>query len=65
MENVIRERIKAMISAHASNKIERMDIGDEAFNEMIERAKAPISNEEFAFQEISRIYAEHGLVYVK
>ncbi|MCK3654585.1 hypothetical protein A4G19_02010 [Pasteurellaceae bacterium Macca] len=65
MKNIIEKRIQAMKTAHASNKIEGIDIGDEAFNAMLERAKAPISNQEFAFQEISRVYAEHGLVYVK
>nr|WP_222874572.1 hypothetical protein [Histophilus somni] len=54
-----------MISAHASNKIENVDMGDEEFASMLERAKSPISDEEFAFQEISRVYSECGLSYVK
>lgn len=40
-------------------------MGDEEFASMLERAKSPISDEEFAFQEISRVYSECGLGYVK
>lgn len=63
-EQMISRRIKLMKTQFASNKIEGA-VDENAFQAMLERARQPISNEEFAFREISRIYAQYGLTYVK
>lgn len=65
IQQVIDQRIQAIKFAHASNKIEKVDMGDVEFSAMLKRAEEPISDEEFSFKEISRVYAEYGLVYVK
>lgn len=63
-EQMISLRIKSMKTQFASNKIEG-EVDESGFQAMLERARQPISNEEFAFREISRIYAQYGLTYVK
>lgn len=50
-EQIIEQRIKALKEAHISNQIEGADMGDSAFSTMLERASAPITNEEFERQE--------------
>lgn len=64
IEQIIQNRMSAMKTQFASNRIEG-EVDEIAFLSMLERAKEPISNEEFAFNEISRIYAQYGLTYVK
>ena len=51
-EQIIEQRIKALKEAHISNQIEGADMGDSAFSTMLERARAPITNEEFERQEL-------------
>ncbi|HHF4335995.1 hypothetical protein [Haemophilus influenzae] len=46
-EQIIEQRIKALKEAHISNQIEGADMGDSTFSTMLERANAPITNEEF------------------
>lgn len=65
IELTIKNRLDGLKAAHASNKIENVDMGEVEFNAMLERAKEPISDEEFAFKEVSRVYSEYGLTYVK
>lgn len=64
IEQIIQNRMSAMKTQFASNRIEG-EVDEKAFLSMLERAKEPISNEEFAFNEISRIYSRYGLTYVK
>lgn len=64
IEQMIQNRVNAMKTQFASNRIEG-EVDEIAFLSMLERAKEPISNEEFTFNEISRIYAQYGLTYVK
>lgn len=64
IEQIIQNRVSAMKTQFASNRIEG-EVDEIAFLSMLERAKEPISNEEFTFNEISRIYAQYGLTYVK
>lgn len=64
IEQIIQNRVNAMKTQFASNRIEG-EVDEIAFLSMLERAKKPISNEEFTFNEISRIYAQYGLTYVK
>ncbi|HHF0165694.1 TPA: hypothetical protein ACPO3X_001229 [Haemophilus influenzae] len=51
-EQIIEQRIKALKEAHISNQIEGTDMGDSTFSTMLERASAPITNEEFERQEL-------------
>ncbi|WP_279573084.1 hypothetical protein [Volucribacter amazonae] len=64
MEKIINQRIQSMKTALASNKIEGA-IDQTRSLALLERAKAPISNEVFRQRELSRIYQEYGLTYVK
>lgn len=64
MDKIIEKRIKAIKEIHASNRIE--GVVDEAEHlAILERAKEPISNEEFVEKELIRIYARYGIEYVK
>ncbi len=56
MDEIIKKRIKALKEIHASNRIE-CTVNEEEHLAMLERAKEPISNEEFAEREVRRIYA--------
>jgi len=47
MQKLIAERVWAIRQGHASNLIEGLDIGETEFEAMLERAREPISNEEF------------------
>lgn len=60
----IEKRIEDLKQQHYSNRIEGA-VDEVAFAEFLERAKQPISNEEFIYQEKKRLYAEFGLEYVK
>nr|WP_323145176.1 hypothetical protein [Actinobacillus pleuropneumoniae]WPT09228.1 Hypothetical protein [Actinobacillus pleuropneumoniae] len=64
MDKIIEKRIQAIKTAHASNRIE-CTVNEEEHLAMLERAKEPISNEEFAEREVKRIYAKYGVEYVK
>nr|WP_227991063.1 hypothetical protein [Mannheimia varigena] len=64
MDKIIEKRIQAIKTAHASNRIE-CTVTEEEHLAMLERAKEPISNEEFAEREVKRIYAKYGVEYVK
>lgn len=64
IEAVINNRIKAIKTAHASNRIEGV-VDEEEHIAMLERAKEPISDEEFTYREMSRIYARYGVAWNK
>jgi hypothetical protein len=51
MQKLIAERIESLEQAHANNLIEGLDVGDEIFADMLERARQPISDEEFSRRE--------------
>ncbi|GHT95749.1 hypothetical protein AGMMS49545_19220 [Betaproteobacteria bacterium] len=51
MQSIIENRIYAIRQAHANNMIENMDMGAEVLEGMIQRAREPISNEEFTRRE--------------
>lgn len=63
IDTIIKNRIKAIKEIHASNRIEGA-VDEEYYLAMLERAKAPISNKEFAEREVRRVYAEYGVKYV-
>jgi len=51
MQAVIAARVEAIRQAHANNLIENMDMGADVLAAMLERAREPISNEEFTRRE--------------
>ena len=51
MQNCINTRLAALREAHANCLIESMDMGADTLAAMLERASAPISNEEFVQRE--------------
>jgi hypothetical protein len=51
MQKIIEARVEAIKQAHANNLIENMDMGAEVFEAMLQRAREPISNEEFTRRE--------------
>lgn len=64
MDEIIKNRIKAIKEIHASNRIEGA-VDEEEHLAILERAKEPISNEEFVEKELTRFYSEYGIEYVK
>lgn len=48
---IIAARVEAIRQAYANNLIEGLDMGKAAFEAMLERARQPISNEEFTRRE--------------
>jgi len=51
MQAIIAARVDAIRQAHANNLIENMDMGADVLAAMLERAREPISNEEFTRRE--------------
>ncbi|MDR1274876.1 MAG: hypothetical protein LBL72_00565 [Candidatus Accumulibacter sp.] len=51
MQEMIDARIEAIAQAHANNLIEGLDMGEDVFKGMLERAREPISTEEFQRRE--------------
>ncbi|KGQ44629.1 hypothetical protein JP28_03955 [Gallibacterium anatis] len=60
-EEYIKKRIEALHFGYANNKAEGIEMDINEFNLMIERAKQPISNEEFTDKELDRIFKKYGL----
>jgi hypothetical protein len=56
-QTVIAARIEALTEAHANNLIECLDVGEDALAETLERARQPISNDEFVRQEMELVRA--------
>jgi DNA-binding winged helix-turn-helix (wHTH) protein len=51
MQETIAARVEAIRQAHANNLIENMDMGADVLQAMLQRAREPISNEEFTRRE--------------
>jgi hypothetical protein len=51
MQETIAARVEAIREAHANNLIENMDMGAGVLEAMLQRAREPISNEEFTRRE--------------
>ena len=51
MQAVIAARVAAILQAHANNLIEGLDMGAEALEAMLQRAREPVSNEAFTRRE--------------
>jgi BRCT domain type II-containing protein len=51
MQTIIDARVEAIEEAHANNLIEGLDMGADALAAMLERARQPVSNEEFTRRE--------------
>ena len=64
MEKMIERRIETLKQQFYSNRIEG-EVDEQSFYAMLERAKEPISNEEFIKNEMTRIYKKYGKVYVE
>lgn len=53
MQVTINKRIKSLLNAHANNLLEGVDIGDGMLRAILQRAKKPITDEEFVRQEVA------------
>ena len=62
MQETIAARVEAIRQAHANNLIENMDMGADALEAMLQRAREPISNEEFTRREKALWLQRHQLV---
>ncbi|MDR2154320.1 MAG: hypothetical protein LBE78_04750 [Burkholderiaceae bacterium] len=51
MQATIEARVEAIRQAHANNLIENLDMGADVLQAMLQRAREPISNEEFTRRE--------------
>ncbi|MCL1961575.1 MAG: hypothetical protein FWG56_07360 [Desulfovibrionaceae bacterium] len=51
MQETIAARVEAIREAHANNLIENMDAGKDVLDATLQRAREPISNEEFTRRE--------------
>lgn len=61
IQAVIAARVEAILEAHANNLIEGLDMGEETLSAMLERAKEPISNEEFVRRSKELLQKRYGL----
>jgi len=61
MQAVIDARVESIRQAHANNLIENLDMGEEVFQAMLQRAREPVSNEEFTRREEALLRREFGL----
>jgi hypothetical protein len=59
MRALIDARVESLRQAHADNLIEGLDMGEDEFNAMLERAREPISNEEFTRREEALLAQEY------
>jgi hypothetical protein len=62
MQALIDARVEAIRQAHANNLIEGLDMGEDVLKAMLERARAPISNEEFTRREETLWLQRHQVV---
>lgn len=63
-QEMIERRVEAIKQQFYSNRIEGA-VDEKEIYAMLERAKEPISDEEFVEKELVRFYARYGLKYVK
>lgn len=59
MQAVIEARVEALRQAHANNLIEGLDAGADVVEAVLERAREPISTEEFTRRERALWYERH------
>jgi hypothetical protein len=64
MQAVIEARVEAIREAYANNLIEGLDAGADVLESMLERAREPISNEEFTRREKILCFQRHQVVAV-
>ena len=62
MQAVIDARVESIRQAHANNLIENLDMGEEVFQAMLQRAREPVSNEEFTRREKALWLQRHQVV---
>ena len=62
MQAVIAARVAAILQAHANNLIEGLDMGAEALEAMLQRAREPVSNEAFTRREKALWLERHQAV---
>lgn len=62
MQATIADRVEAIRQAHANNLIENLDMGTEVFEAMLQRAREPVSNEEFTRREEALWLERHQTV---
>jgi hypothetical protein len=62
MQKTIAARVEAIHQAHANNLISNMDMGTDVFEAMLQRAREPISNEEFTRREQALWLQRHQVV---
>lgn len=55
----LEQRQLALLEAHASNLIERMDMGSEYLSELLELAKQNISNQEFERVALAKLFSQY------
>ena len=60
MQKIIDTRVKNVLEAHANCLIEGIDMGKDVLNGVLERAREPISNEEFEKRELAILYKKYG-----
>jgi hypothetical protein len=61
MQATIAARVEAIRQAHANNLIEGLDMGEGVLQAMLQRAREPISNEEFTRREEALLIQDFGL----
>jgi hypothetical protein len=64
MQTMIEARVDAIREAYANNLIEGLDAGADVLESMLNRAREPISNEEFTRREKNLCFQRHQVVAV-
>ena len=60
MQEIINTRVKNILEVHANCLIEDIDVGSDTLNSILERAREPISNEEFEKRELAILFKNMG-----
>ena len=60
MQEIINTRVKNILEVHANCLIEDIDVGSDTLNSILERAREPISNEEFEKRELAILFKKYG-----
>ena len=63
-QKIIERRIETLKQQFYSNRIEG-EVDQQSFYAVLERAKEPISDEEFIKNEMTRIYKKYGKAYAE
>ena len=62
MQAIIDARVEAIRQAHANSLISNLDMGEEVFQAMLQRAREPVSNEEFTRREEALMMQRYQIV---